>query len=252
MSTITDLQQAIGHAVERVGPAVVGFGRGWGRGSGVVVAPGRVLTTAHNLRGDEVTVNLPGRAARDRARWPASTPTSTSPRSRSTPATSSRSSGTRPRRAGHRHAGDRARRTPAGAACARRPGFVSSEGREHPRSARAHDRRLHRAHRSASARLRRRAAGRPRRAPAGAERGPPRRRPDRRDPGRRAPRRARASACGAASSARPVRLGVAIAPPRVARRLRRAVGLPERDGVLVRSVARAQPGRGAPASSAAT
>jgi len=39
MSTITDTQQAIAHAVERVGPAVVGFGRGWGRGSGVVVAP---------------------------------------------------------------------------------------------------------------------------------------------------------------------------------------------------------------------
>ena len=35
----------------------------------------------------------------------------------------------------------------------------------------------------------------------------------------------------------PVRLGVAIAPPRVARRLRRSVGLPQRDGLLVRSVA---------------
>jgi serine protease Do len=34
----------------------------------------------------------------------------------------------------------------------------------------------------------------------------------------------------------PARLGVAISPPRVARRLRRAVGLPERDGVLVREV----------------
>jgi serine protease Do len=32
------------------------------------------------------------------------------------------------------------------------------------------------------------------------------------------------------------RLGVAIAPPRVARRMRRAVGLPERDGLLVRAV----------------
>jgi serine protease Do len=32
------------------------------------------------------------------------------------------------------------------------------------------------------------------------------------------------------------RLGVAIVPPRAARRLRRAVGLPERDGVLVRGV----------------
>jgi len=34
----------------------------------------------------------------------------------------------------------------------------------------------------------------------------------------------------------PARLGVAIAPPRVARRLRGAVGLPERDGLLVRDV----------------
>jgi S1-C subfamily serine protease len=37
---------------------------------------------------------------------------------------------------------------------------------------------------------------------------------------------------------RRVRLGVAIAPPRVARRLRRAVGLPERDGILIRAVER--------------
>jgi S1-C subfamily serine protease len=34
------------------------------------------------------------------------------------------------------------------------------------------------------------------------------------------------------------RLGVAVAPPRVARRLRRAVGLPERSGLLVRAVER--------------
>jgi S1-C subfamily serine protease len=32
------------------------------------------------------------------------------------------------------------------------------------------------------------------------------------------------------------RLGVAVAPPRVARRMRRAVGLPERPGLLVRAV----------------
>jgi serine protease Do len=31
-------------------------------------------------------------------------------------------------------------------------------------------------------------------------------------------------------------LGVAVAPPRAARRMRRAVGLPERDGLLVRQV----------------
>ena len=34
----------------------------------------------------------------------------------------------------------------------------------------------------------------------------------------------------------PPRLGVAVAPPRAARRMRRAVGLPERDGLLVRAV----------------
>jgi serine protease Do len=56
MSAIEDLQATIGQAVERVGPAVVGLGRGWHSGSGVVTAPGNVLTAAHNIRGDEPTV----------------------------------------------------------------------------------------------------------------------------------------------------------------------------------------------------
>ena len=47
-------------AADKVGPAVVGLGRGWGRGSGVVVAPGQVLTVAHVLRGDEVAVTFAG------------------------------------------------------------------------------------------------------------------------------------------------------------------------------------------------
>jgi serine protease Do len=67
LSTITDLQEAIGNVAARVGPATVGFGRGWGRGSGVVVAPDRVVTNAHNLRSDEVTVNFDdGRRERGR------------------------------------------------------------------------------------------------------------------------------------------------------------------------------------------
>ena len=41
------------------------------------------------------------------------------------------------------------------------------------------------------------------------------------------------------------RLGVAVAPPRVARRMRRAVGLPERDGLLVRAVEDDSPAAGA-------
>jgi serine protease Do len=40
---------------------------------------------------------------------------------------------------------------------------------------------------------------------------------------------------------RRLRLGVAIAPAHVTRRLRRAVGLPDRSGVLVRSVAESSP-----------
>jgi len=55
---LEELQQAIVDAAETVGPSVVGLGRGWGRGSGVVVAPGRVLTNAHVLRGDEVAVTF--------------------------------------------------------------------------------------------------------------------------------------------------------------------------------------------------
>src|SRR4051794_19790109 len=64
---LTAIQQTVTGVAERVGPAVAGLGRGWARGSGVVVAPGRVLTAAHVLRGDEVTVtfadgrSLPGR-----------------------------------------------------------------------------------------------------------------------------------------------------------------------------------------------
>ena len=46
----------------------------------------------------------------------------------------------------------------------------------------------------------------------------------------------RVDALGRGEAPRAVRLGVAIAPPRVARRLRRAVGLPEHEGVLVRAV----------------
>jgi serine protease Do len=48
--------------------------------------------------------------------------------------------------------------------------------------------------------------------------------------------RERVQALAAGERPKSVRLGVAVAPPRVARRLRRAVGLPERDGVLVRAV----------------
>lgn len=48
--------------------------------------------------------------------------------------------------------------------------------------------------------------------------------------------RARVDALARGESPKPVRLGVGVAPAHVARRLRHAVGLPERDGLLVRTV----------------
>jgi S1-C subfamily serine protease len=58
VTLLNELESAVREAAETVGPSVVGLGRGWGRGSGVVVAPGQVLTVAHVLRGDEVAVTF--------------------------------------------------------------------------------------------------------------------------------------------------------------------------------------------------
>ena len=57
MSVIEELQSAVATVADGVGPSIVGIGRGT-RGSGVVIAKGKVLTNAHNLRGDEVTVTF--------------------------------------------------------------------------------------------------------------------------------------------------------------------------------------------------
>jgi S1-C subfamily serine protease len=56
---LDELQAAVTAATERVGPSVIGLGRGWGRGSGVVIGDGRVLTNAHVLRGDEAAIRRP-------------------------------------------------------------------------------------------------------------------------------------------------------------------------------------------------
>jgi serine protease Do len=68
MSILDDLSSAIRNVHESAGPAVVGIGQR-NRGSGVVIADGRVLTNAHNLRGDEVTVTFrDGRSQRGTVR----------------------------------------------------------------------------------------------------------------------------------------------------------------------------------------
>jgi S1-C subfamily serine protease len=59
MTALDELQKTITDVSTRVGPAVVGIGSRL-RGSGVVIADGKVLTNAHNVRGDEVTINFAG------------------------------------------------------------------------------------------------------------------------------------------------------------------------------------------------
>ena len=56
MGVLEELESATGAVAERVGPAVVGIGHGWGMGSGVVVADGVVLTNAHNVSDPGVTL----------------------------------------------------------------------------------------------------------------------------------------------------------------------------------------------------
>ncbi len=60
MSVIEELQTAVASVAQRVGPSIVGIGRD-SRGSGVVIGSGKVLTNAHNLRGREVTVTFADR-----------------------------------------------------------------------------------------------------------------------------------------------------------------------------------------------
>ena len=56
MGPLEELGNAITEIAEKVGPSTVGIGNRWRGGSGVVVDDGKVLTNAHNLHGDEVRV----------------------------------------------------------------------------------------------------------------------------------------------------------------------------------------------------
>src|SRR6201984_2156555 len=64
MTILDEIQAGIAQRAESTGSSVVGLGQRWGAGSGIVLGPGRVLTNAHNVRGDQVTVTFAdGRAA---------------------------------------------------------------------------------------------------------------------------------------------------------------------------------------------
>jgi serine protease Do len=56
MGPIEDLGKAIGAIGDGAGRSTVGVGNRWRGGSGVVIDDGKVLTNAHNLHGDEVRV----------------------------------------------------------------------------------------------------------------------------------------------------------------------------------------------------
>jgi serine protease Do len=237
-SVLAEISSAIGGAVDGVGPSVVGLGRGWGRGSGFVVADGLVLTSAHNLRHDEVSVvfadgrqetgavagvDLDGDVAVVRAdtgdapaiEWADGDPPSVG-------------------------AAVFALADPGGRGLRATLGFVSSVGRSFrgPRGRRIRGSIEHTAP-----------------LPRGSS-GSPLVDADHRLIGINAVRmdgglilalpadgslRQRIDALARGEAPRRARLGVAIAPPHVARRLRHSVGLPERDGLLVRGVEEGSP-----------
>jgi S1-C subfamily serine protease len=59
MGALDGIQEEIQGVAERVGNSVVGIGQRWGVGSGVVLGNDQVLTNAHNVRGDEISVTFP-------------------------------------------------------------------------------------------------------------------------------------------------------------------------------------------------
>ena len=64
MTIFDEIQASIARLAENAGPSVAGIGQRWGVGSGIVLGEGRVLTNAHNIRGSQVTVTFAdGRAA---------------------------------------------------------------------------------------------------------------------------------------------------------------------------------------------
>jgi serine protease Do len=232
------IQQAVTAAAEKVGPAVVGLGRGWGRGSGVVIAPGQVLTVAHVLRGEEVAVAFDGGDVRDGRVLGVDPDLDVAVIGVDTG--DAAPVGWEPGEAPDAGAPVFALANPGGRGLRTTFGLVTATGRgfRGPRGRRVAGSIEH------TAPLPRGSSGGPLVDRGGNLLGL---NAVRRDggfilalPADAALRRRVEELARGESSERP-RLGVALAPPRVARRMRAAVGLPERDGLLVRDVVRDSP-----------
>ena len=239
MPVVEDIATSIREVARDAGPSVVGLGRGWSVGSGLVLEPGRVLTNAHNIRRDEVAISfLDGRRESGRVLGQDADldlavielETDDAPAVQWLPGTPEPEIGDAIYALGN----------PGGRGLRVTPGFVSSVARSFrgPRGRRITGAVEHTAP-----------------LPRGSSGGPLL---DRHGQliGINAVRvdgglilaiaadesvRDRVQALSRGEQPRRARLGIAVAPPRVARRLRRAVGLPEREGVLVRAVEKGSP-----------
>jgi S1-C subfamily serine protease len=60
MAILDEIQANIATLADSAGSSVVGIGQRWGLGSGIVLGEGKVLTNAHNVRGEHVTVTFTG------------------------------------------------------------------------------------------------------------------------------------------------------------------------------------------------
>jgi serine protease Do len=237
MTVLEDLENAIQAGAERVGPSVIGLGQGWGRGSGFVIDSNRILTNAHNLRGDEVNVTFhDGRREAGRVL--------ASDQDLDLAVIEADTGDTEPLQWSEEDVESLpigrsvlALANPGGRGLRVTPGFVSSTARSFrgPRGRRISGAIEH------TAPLPRGSSGGPLVDGSGRLLGINAVRADGNlilaVPADRATRE-RVEKLSHGESPKRARLGVAIAPPRVARRLRRAVGLPERDGILIRGVER--------------
>jgi serine protease Do len=58
VAILEEIQASIKNLAEGAGSSVVGIGQRWGVGSGIVLGEGQVLTNAHNVRGEHVSVTF--------------------------------------------------------------------------------------------------------------------------------------------------------------------------------------------------